>query len=114
MVTIAGTGVAGLSINVEDAMKIELGEWLSLSVGPDDTLYIVNHKNNQILYIDDKERVRVIAGTGTSGFSGDNEVATRAMLAHPTSISITSDNIIYIADADNSRIRKLIPMSISK
>lgn len=112
--TIAGTGVSGFSDDGADATKAQLSDWLSVAVGPDDILYIVDHNNHRILYIDDKGFIRTIAGTGVQGFSGDNGIATQAKLAHPTSISITQDNLLYVADADNNRIRKLIPIESSK
>ena len=112
--TIAGTGVSGFSDDATDATKAQLSEWLSVAVGHDDTLYIVDHNNHRILYIDDKGFIRTIAGTGVQGFGGDGGMATQAMLGHPTSISIANDNLLYIADADNNRIRKLIPIKSSK
>ena len=106
--TIAGTGTAGFSEDGTSADKARLSEWSSTVLGPDDTVYIVDHKNNRILYIDNKGFIRNLAGTGTGGFSGDNGNATEAMLGHPTQVAINKENVIFISDADNNRIRKLV------
>jgi sugar lactone lactonase YvrE len=49
----------------------------------------------------------VVAGNGSEGFSGDNGPAIRARLNNPLGIAIDSDNNIFIADANNNRIRRV-------
>jgi hypothetical protein len=48
-----------------------------------------------------------IAGTGTSGFSGDGGLAIAAQLWSPWDVITDSANNIYIADHNNQRIRKI-------
>jgi hypothetical protein len=45
------------------------------------------------------------AGTGISGYGGDNGLATSARLAYPTSVTLASANKYYIADMSNHVIR---------
>ena len=47
-----------------------------------------------------------IAGTGDPGYAGDGGPALKAMLNEPKSITIAG-NCLYIADAENHRIRRL-------
>lgn len=47
------------------------------------------------------------AGTGVTGYSGDDTSATSAKLNHPNGLSIDSSNNIYVADQVNNRIRKI-------
>lgn len=51
--------------------------------------------------------ITTIAGTGTSGYSGDNVLAKVAKLYYPSRISFSSNNDLYIADTYNHRIRKV-------
>lgn len=54
-----------------------------------------------------RERITTIAGTGMLGFSGDGGRAVRARLASPTGVALDAAGNLYIADADNNRIRKV-------
>lgn len=48
-----------------------------------------------------------LAGTGTAGFSGDNQLASTARVNLPTSVCPDPLGNIYIADRANHRIRKI-------
>ena len=52
-------------------------------------------------------QISTIAGTGTSGFSGDGGPATAAKFSEPFGVAVDSFGNIYIADYLNSRIRKV-------
>jgi hypothetical protein len=47
-------------------------------------------------------------GTGTPGYSGDGAEATEAQLNGPFGVSMDSSGNLYIGDAINSRIRKVL------
>ena len=48
-----------------------------------------------------------VAGTGTSGFSGDAGFAMGGKLAAPEGVAVDAQHNVYIADTGNHRIRKL-------
>lgn len=50
--------------------------------------------------------ITTVAGTGEPGCSGDGGPATRAMLNEPKSVTLAGQ-CLYIADAENHRIRKV-------
>jgi uncharacterized repeat protein (TIGR02543 family) len=51
-----------------------------------------------------------VAGTiGTSGYSGDNGPATSALLNNPCGVAVDTEGNLYIADAQNYRIRMVSP-----
>lgn len=56
---------------------------------------------NNTLYIDGPN------GVASGGFSGDNAVATNALLNLPFGVALDSAGNIYIADTQNNRIRKV-------
>jgi trimeric autotransporter adhesin len=53
--------------------------------------------------------IQTVAGDGTAGFSGDGAAGTSAELDHPLGLVGDSAGNLYIADTENSRIRKLSP-----
>ena len=57
--------------------------------------------------------ISTVAGTGTSGFAGDNGPAKSAQLALPGRVVVDSSGKIYIADSDNHRIRVISSGTIS-
>ena len=48
-----------------------------------------------------------LAGTGASGFAGDGGPAVEAKLASPYGVAVDGSGNVYIADTNNSRIRKV-------
>jgi uncharacterized protein (TIGR03437 family) len=51
--------------------------------------------------------ISTVAGTGTSGYSGDGEPATTATFANPTGVAVDSSLSILIVDQVNQVIRKV-------
>ena len=49
--------------------------------------------------------ITTIAGTGTTGNSGDGGAATSAQLNHPAGVSVGISGIVYISDTSNNKIR---------
>ncbi len=51
--------------------------------------------------------ITTVAGSGEFGFSGDGGPATKAQLNLPLAVTVDREGNLYIADADNYRIRKV-------
>jgi hypothetical protein len=51
--------------------------------------------------------ITTVAGNGMGGFAGDGGLATNARLNTPSSVAVDTLGNIYIADAQNFRIRKV-------
>jgi uncharacterized protein (TIGR03437 family) len=53
--------------------------------------------------------IRTIAGNGAASYSGDGGQAILAALNHARGIAVDASGNVYIADTDNSRIRRVSP-----
>jgi len=51
--------------------------------------------------------ISTIAGNGDGSYIGDGTVATSADLAYPTSVAVDRAGNVFVADAGNSRIRRI-------
>ena len=63
---------------------------------------------SQVLYVDAAGKVRLFAGTGAPGFSGDGGPATAAGLNDPRAIAVDSRGNAYIADYGNHAVRMVV------
>jgi hypothetical protein len=63
---------------------------------------------SRVLFIDAQGKVRVFAGTGVLGFSGDGGPATAARLNDPRGVAVDSRGNAYIADNGNHAIRMVV------
>lgn len=70
-------------------------------------LFISDSASHRIRLVDlSTGIIQTIAGTGAAGFSGDGGQATAAQLNSPTGLALNaSENLLYIADTANQRIR---------
>ncbi|MHB1025900.1 MAG: NHL repeat-containing protein [Desulfobacteria bacterium] len=71
-------------------------------------IFFVEGLSDQVLYIDALGKVRLFAGTGSPGFSGDGGPATAAGLNDPRAIAVDSRGNAYIADYGNHAIRMVV------
>jgi uncharacterized protein (TIGR03437 family) len=72
-------------------------------------IFVADSGLNRILRIDSSGVVTTIAGTGAPGFSGDDAGAAAAQLNSPSDLAIDSQGVIYTADLNNNRVRRLTP-----
>src|SRR5262249_39217206 len=77
--------------------------------GSDQNLYIADTGNQRIALLTPAGDISTIAGTGAAGFGGDGGAALAAQFDNPVALAMAAAGALYIADFDNSRIRKLIP-----
>ena len=70
-------------------------------------VYIADAGAHRVRKVDASGRGTTVAGTGTAGFSGDGGPATSAMLSFPAGVAVDGAGILYIADLQNMRVRRV-------
>ena len=109
--TIAGTGSAGSSGDGGPATDASFNQPTGVAFDSNDNIYIADYDNKRIRMVNASTGdISTIAGTGSSGYSGDGGAATLAQLAYPYKVALDSYGNVYIADKNNNRIRKLTPI----
>ena len=106
--TVAGTGEQGYSGDGGPAVSATLNNLYSLQVDTNGDIYIVDRLNSVIRKVDFKTKIiTTIAGTGTSGYSGDGGLGTHADLREPNDCFLDRSGGLLIADIQDQRIRRL-------
>jgi hypothetical protein len=106
MTTIAGNGSSSFSGDGGPALQAGMDPF-GIDVDGAGNIYFADTYNNRIRKINTSGIITTIAGTGTSGFSGDGGPATSAELKNPNAVRIGSSGEIFISDMINQRIRKI-------
>jgi hypothetical protein len=70
-------------------------------------LFISDAETEQIYKVSAKGKIKVFAGTGRGGYSGDGGPAANATFHFPQQLAIGPDGSLYIADSNNNAIRKI-------
>ncbi len=98
------------------ATQASLGELGGVTVDPAGNVFVADSGNNMVLKISPASVLIVVAGKGTSGFSGDGGPATQASLFlalfQPSGVAVDAAGNLFIPEAYNHRIRKVSPGGI--
>ena len=106
--TVAGnTNQGGYSGDGGAATSARLYSPWSVAVDAYGNLFIVDSQNQRIRKVDTSGIITTAAGNGSFGFSGDGGAATNARLNYPTGVAVDATGNLFIADHDNSRIRRV-------
>jgi RHS repeat-associated protein len=105
--TVAGNGIPSFSGDGGPATEAELKYPAGIALDSIGNVYIADLSNHRIRKVDTSGIITTVAGNGIPGSSGDGGPATGARLTWPNGVSVDSIGNIYIADGDNSRIRKV-------
>ncbi|MBA4187428.1 MAG: hypothetical protein C0467_05350 [Planctomycetaceae bacterium] len=105
--TAAGNGKKGFAGDGTKATDASLNEPYGIELDGDGNLFIVDRLNYCIRKVDAKTGdIWTIAGTGgKSGFAGDGDAATKALLVEPNGLCLDCKGKMYIADVAGHRVR---------
>ncbi len=115
--TVAGTGAAGFSDNIA-ATSAQLNGPTGVAVDSSNNFYIADAQNNRVRKVTlATGSISTVAGNGTPGSGGDGGLATSAQLnlpvnepsggQGPNGIAVDTTGSLYIADTNNSKIRRV-------
>ena len=113
--TVVGTGMPGFSgddgLATAAQIKMPGGQAAPpagrIALDQDGNLYIADSANHRIRKVDTMGIITTVAGNGDPTFGGDGGPATEASLSRPKDVELDKAGNLYIADTDNSCIRKV-------
>ncbi len=105
--TFSGDSIAGYNGDKLLATNAELNGPNDLVFDAGKNLYIIDTYNERVRKINSNDTISTLAGTGVSGYNGNNCDADTAKLNDPYGIAVDSKGNVYIADTYNQIIRKV-------
>ena len=70
-------------------------------------LYISEFFGHRVRKVSPDGKIITVAGIGVAGFSGDSGPAASAQLGFPAGLAVDRNGILFIADSQNKRVRKV-------
>lgn len=89
-----------------------IGTSVAITQQDNGILYLADWQSNRIRQIDTQGLMTTATGTGTGAYSGDGGLAISAGIFNPEGAAVSKDNILFIADSSNGRIRKITAAGI--
>ena len=108
IVTVAGSGSYDFSGDGGPATKAAFRFVFGVARDNLGNLYVADNWNHRIRKIALDSTITTVAGNGVQGFSGDGGPATSASLNYPVAMALDATGNLYISDAGNNRIRRVI------
>jgi sugar lactone lactonase YvrE len=103
---VAGTGRQGRATG-NHARSMSFGKPEGLAVDSEGRLHLADAVRHTIYRFEHDGTVTRVAGTGSSGTSGEGKLATEAALNRPAEIRFDGTDNLYIADVFNHRVRRV-------
>ncbi|NDC41429.1 MAG: T9SS C-terminal target domain-containing protein [Chitinophagia bacterium] len=105
--TFAGIHIAGYSGDGSLAVGARLNAPSGVATDIYGSVYISDANNNAIRMVDSNGRISTLAGNTVAGFGGDLGAPEGATLFNPLGLTVDSFQTLYIADANNQRVRRI-------
>ena len=102
-----------LSLYLDDgrpAREARLYDAVGLAVDGEGHVYVVDKGSNRIRRIDRHSGlISTVAGVCRYGFDGDGKAAVKSMLHAPEAVAFDANQMMYISDTMNHRVRRIDP-----
>ena len=102
--TVAGNGTQGNSGDSGLATSAEFGVITGLAISSNGGIYVADRGAHRVRRIGSNGIITPLAGTGTSGYSGDGGPATSAKLSRPSGLALDSSGHLFIGDGTVVRV----------
>jgi hypothetical protein len=110
--TAAGNGTTTYGGDGGQSVARGLSSPYGVAIDSQDRVYVADSALNAVRRINTDGTITTVAGTGTSGNTGDGGPATAARLNTPVRLAFDAAGNLYIADSGNNKIRKVTPAGI--
>ena len=104
--TVAGSSYA-FAGDGGPATAAQLSQMYHVLCDPQGNVLVADRTNHLVVRITPSGTLRVIAGNGIPGLSGDGGPATRASLSFPSALALDTAGNLYITDAGNYLLRRV-------
>jgi sugar lactone lactonase YvrE len=110
--TVAGIAAGSTPENNGLATNTSLNNPAGVTMDALGNLFIADSGNEIVREVNTRGMITSVAGDGTNGYAGDGRLATNASLNYPASVTVDAAGNVFIADAGNNVIRKIVPGGI--
>lgn len=102
--TIAGNGTPSGAVSSASIPLAPAGT----DAAQDGTIFIADVEQQRVWRLDPlNNTLAILAGNGIAGFAGDGGNATNASFDNPVDVAVDASGNVFVADANNHRIRKI-------
>lgn len=108
--TVAGIGAAGYTGDGAAATNAQIDGPTDMTFDASGNMYVSDANNYVIRFVNTSGTISTIAGSGTTGWAGDGNLATAApvRLGTPVSVAVMPNGSYYISDRGTHRIRQVM------
>ena len=104
---IAPDGSISTLMSSANLVPLTFASPMRLAVDSNQQLFVSDSQDQTIQAMGTACQLTPVAGTGSAGFAGDGGPAASAQLNSPASMTTDSSGVVYVADSNNNRVRRL-------